>query len=581
MWLDNASDIDILFYEPYARIIADIAKNKDYNPLTIGVFGLWGAGKSTLLKLIDKKLENQKGIICVTINAWMFESYDDAKTAIMEALLQELKEEVPAEVKKKFGKLIKRVNWFKLGTKAVSTLAPVVASVATGNPLPMLLNVTGSAEEIGNTVKNAADSIQSLKDEYWKEEDDSTDESTINNIRKFREEFSDALKNDNIENIVVMVDDLDRCRPERIIEILEVIKLFLAVDRTTFIIAADENVIKYSIREKYPPMNGFDVELDKKYIEKIIQLPIYIPELSAKDIQNYLLLLVAQSYLEQESFSRLIFKIFEEKMIISGDVITLEEINKLIDELKLSWRDGNKSAFNETAKIIDEIREIVASTLKGNPRQAKRFLNTFITKRQLAKIYYGDEIKKFKQIRTEFQKGNLDSQNQWNTAQMKKWIECKPVDLEKYRLEKYFYLTRENLKSSSIDESGFSKNTKEILERIGRSKAGQMAAIIKDMKELNAEEVADTFKIIIPKIEKGEMKFFIIRDLFLNFDTYKGKIVEAIGKSTVTIKAGDMAALRTMYNSDTGSMNTVLEIMVKKGTLTDEQIAEIKEQRKS
>ena len=392
MWLDNASDIDILFYEPYARIIADIAKNKEYNPLTIGVFGLWGAGKSTLLKLIDKKLENQKDIICVTINAWMFESYDDAKTAIMEALLQELKEEVPAEVKKKFGKLIKRVNWFKLGTKAVSTLAPVVASVATGNPLPMLLNVTGSAEEIGNTVKNAADSIQSLKDEYWKDEDDSTDESTINNIRKFREEFSDALKNDNIENIVVMVDDLDRCRPERIIEILEVIKLFLAVDRTTFIIAADENVIKYSIREKYPPMNGFDVELDKEYIEKIIQLPIYIPELSAKDIQNYLLLLVAQSYLKQESFSRLIAKIFEEKMIVSGDVITLEEINSLIDELNLSWRDGDKSAFNETTKIIDEIREIVASTLKGNPRQAKRFLNTFITKRQLAKIYYGDEI---------------------------------------------------------------------------------------------------------------------------------------------------------------------------------------------
>ena len=232
----------------------------------------------------------------------------------------------------------------------------------------MLLNVTGSAEEIGNTVKNAADSIQSLKDEYWKDEDDSTDESTINNIRKFREEFSDALKNDNIENIVVMVDDLDRCRPERIIEILEVIKLFLAVDRTTFIIAADENVIKYSIREKYPPMNGFDVELDKEYIEKIIQLPIYIPELSAKDIQNYLLLLVAQSYLKQESFSRLIAKIFEEKMIVSGDVITLEEINSLIDELNLSWRDGDKSAFNETAKIIDEIREIVASTLKGNPQ---------------------------------------------------------------------------------------------------------------------------------------------------------------------------------------------------------------------
>ena len=544
MWLDNASDIDILFYEPYARIIADIAKNEQYNPLTVGVFGLWGAGKSTLLKLIGEKLKSQDGIICVTINAWTFESYDDAKTAIMEALLQELKEEVPVEeTKKKLGKLIKRVDWFKLGTKAISTLAPVVASVATGNPLPMLLNVTGSAEEIGNTVKNAANSIQSLKDEYWKEEDVSNDESTINNIRKFREEFSDALKSDDIKNVVVMIDDLDRCRPERIIEILEVIKLFLSVDRTTFIIAADENVIKYSIREKYPPMNGFDVELDKEYIEKIIQLPIYIPELSAKDIQNYLLLLVTQSYLEQESFKHLIDKIFEEKRTISGDVITLEEINKLIDELELNWQDGGKTAFNETAKIIDEIREIVASTLKGNPRQAKRFLNTFITKRQLAKIYYGDEIdisilakllvlqkldndlfiqlnewnkefdtenKEFKEIRTKVKEGKVDAQNLWNTAQIKKWLECKPVELEKYRLEKYFYLTRENLKRSSIDESGFSKNTKEILERIGRAKSGQMVAIIKDMKKLSAEEIADTFKVVASKIEKGEMKFFVV-----------------------------------------------------------------------
>lgn len=614
MWLDNASDIDILFYEPYARIIADFAKNEEYNPLTIGVFGLWGAGKSTLLKLIDEKLEGQDGIICVTINAWMFESYDDAKTAIMEALLQELKEEVPIEAKKKLGKLIKRVDWFKLGTKAVSTLAPIVASAATGNPLPMLLNVTGSAEEIGNTVKNAANSIQSLKDEYWKEEDASNDEGTINNIRKFREEFSDALKNDDIKNVVVMIDDLDRCRPERIIEILEVIKLFLAVDRTTFIIAADENVIKYSIREKYPPMNGFDVELDKEYIEKIIQLPIYIPELSAKDIQNYLLLLVAQSYLEQESFKHLISKLFEEKRTISGDVITLEEINRLIDELHLRWKSEGKSTFNEMSSIIDEIREIVATTLKGNPRQTKRFLNTFITKRQLAKIYYGDEIdisilakllvlqkldndlfiqlnewnkefdtenKKFKEIRTEVVNGDLDGQNQWNTPQIKKWLECKPVELENYRLEKYFYLTRENLKSSSIDESGFSRNTKEILERIGRAKAGQMMAIIKDMKNLSAEEISDVFKVIVPKIEKGEMKFFVIRDLFLNFDVYKGKIVDAIGKSTVTIRAGDMAALRTMYNSDAGSMNTALETMIKRGTLTDEQIAEIKEQRKS
>ena len=57
MWLDNASEVDILFYEPYANVIADISKNPSYKPLTIGVFGVWGAGKSTLLKLIEQKID--------------------------------------------------------------------------------------------------------------------------------------------------------------------------------------------------------------------------------------------------------------------------------------------------------------------------------------------------------------------------------------------------------------------------------------------------------------------------------------------------------------------------------------------
>ena len=39
MWLDNASEVDILFYEPYANVIADISKNPNYKPLTIGVSG--------------------------------------------------------------------------------------------------------------------------------------------------------------------------------------------------------------------------------------------------------------------------------------------------------------------------------------------------------------------------------------------------------------------------------------------------------------------------------------------------------------------------------------------------------------
>lgn len=37
----------------------------------------------------------------------------------------------------------------------------------------------------------------------------------------------------------------------------------------TFIIAADENVIQYAIRKKYPPIENYTVNLDKEYIEKL------------------------------------------------------------------------------------------------------------------------------------------------------------------------------------------------------------------------------------------------------------------------------------------------------------------------
>lgn len=51
MWLDNASEIDMLFYEPYVKLITKITKNKKYNPLTIGIFGLWGGWKVYIIKI--------------------------------------------------------------------------------------------------------------------------------------------------------------------------------------------------------------------------------------------------------------------------------------------------------------------------------------------------------------------------------------------------------------------------------------------------------------------------------------------------------------------------------------------------
>lgn len=53
--------------------------------------------------------------------------------------------------------------------------------------------------------------------------------------------------------------------------------------------------------------------------------------------------------------------------------------------------DENKRKFEETVDVIAGIKAIVAGNLKGNPRQTKRFLNTYITKKKLAELYFGTD----------------------------------------------------------------------------------------------------------------------------------------------------------------------------------------------
>lgn len=297
------------------------------------------------------------------------------------------------------------------------------------------------------------------------------------------------------------------------------IKLFLSVEKTTFIIAADENVIQYAIKKKYPPMDGFRIELDKEYIEKLIQLPVTVPNLSAKDIQNYLTILVYQKYLSSEHFEKFVEKVHEEKLLISEDVIPQMAYNEIIKLESLSIL--NAQEFRSLMAVVVNIRGIVSTTLRGNPRQAKRFLNTYIMKKRLAEIYYPDDIdpqilakllvlykldstlfnelnewnkeydtenKKYRDMRT-----GTDSQDQaqayrkWYVPPIIRWVKCQLVELEHIPLNKYFYLTREILNTNIDMESSLSEAARKLLDKLGRSTQGTIPKIVNDIKRLSLQ----------------------------------------------------------------------------------------------
>lgn len=616
MWTDNASKIDMLFYKPYADIVSETAIGTDEEPLTVGIFGLWGAGKSTLLNLIGKNYEGNKDAIYVSINAWMFENYEDAKTAIMEALLRELKdnEKIPIIIRKSFVSLIKKIDFLKVGTKAAATAAPVIASFVTGNPLPLVLNLPNEAKEIETAIKSVSDSVRGIKDDYLKD-DETVDDSVVNNIRNFRNEFEKTLESEEINRVVVLIDDLDRCQPERIIETLEAIKLFLSVKKTTFIIAADENVIQYAIKKKYPNIDGFNIELDKEYIEKMIQVPIQIPELSTKDVQNYLLLLVLQKYMEPNGFEILVSKIEQEKLMVQSDVIEVERLEEIYGSLNDSISFEDRKEYKEVVGAILQIRKIASHTLKGNPRQIKRFLNTFILKRKLSKMYYGDDLdmcimakllilhklnpdlfnqlnvwnsnfnqetdsgnEQYKLMRQGIEESNPASEYQkWYKPRIKAWVMCPPVELEKENLDRYFYLTREILIQSDDLESNLSEASKAMLDRIGHLSAPLVPRVVNDMRQMNSSDLDDVMTIIIKRIEKGNIESYFYASLFKEFTDYRRDIIDGILKDESKIEPSQLPSLKSMYTADQAITSELLDKLLSDKRITQAVIKKIKD----
>ena len=71
-------------------------------------------------------------------------------------------------------------------------------------------------------------------------------------IHAFRKDFLALLSEAKVDQLVVLIDDLDRCLPATAIQTLEAIRLFLFVPKTAFIIGADEAMIEYAVRQPLP-----------------------------------------------------------------------------------------------------------------------------------------------------------------------------------------------------------------------------------------------------------------------------------------------------------------------------------------
>jgi hypothetical protein len=403
MWSDNETSDDLFGFRVHADLIRELIMDPAVLPATIGVYGDWGGGKSSIMQMLRDDFEKElagvdaeanpyKGVAVLYFNGWLFEGYDDAKAALLSSILTALRDHkrFGPKLKERAGKLLKRVDYMR-GLRMLFTgaIAGGVAATTGGAGLALIPALLGGA--LAGAKESASDVAKGALEKGAETDPD----EALSDIRQFRDDFAEMLVESDIKTLVVLIDDLDRCSPERIIENLEAIKLFLNVPNTAFVIGADRRIIRQAVAWRYRDTlkASSDGQADPSerlvddYLEKLIQIPYRLPRLSPSEIETYLTLLFCKRHLEHALFSRICEESRNQRAKDRYCAFAQTNALEVLKGATLSPK------LSEELRIGAGIASQITDVLQGNPRQVKRFLNAFFLRRKLANVAKLDEVK--------------------------------------------------------------------------------------------------------------------------------------------------------------------------------------------
>ena len=320
-----------LDFPNYVKALSELILNSK-PPYTIGIFGGWGTGKTTLMKKMQKRLVNDK-CRCIEFNAWRYSSEKKHATyplmlSIISRLLldKQLEERVTraGKLKNKIGRVMRGLKGeIEFGIPGIANTSILID--------PQEMKKAASSEEL--TVQQLREFSKPILSEGF------------DLIQNLLGKISPAPNNSNLK-LVIFVDDLDRCTPEKAAEIFESIKLFFDIDGVVFVLGLSHEIVEAAINAKYKDFN--DLFNGKEYLKKIIQIPFQLPTWNHEDSKNYLIDILKnyEDYFYKGFFER------NAEMIIQGIEHNPREIKRMLNSFILSSEIYKRKDDNSLKKLL-------------------------------------------------------------------------------------------------------------------------------------------------------------------------------------------------------------------------------------
>lgn len=220
----------------------------------------WGTGKTTFIKMWQQHLIN-KGFKTMYFNAWE----NDFEMEPLVAMLGELKKLLGKTESKSFNSLIEKGA--TISKRILPSVGKNIAKKYLGDEV---------AEIISDSVKAATDILEDEVNDYINKKD---------NLIAFKKELENYIEeNGNGKPIVFIIDELDRCRPDYAVEVLEKVKHFFSVPGIIFVLSIDKEQLGYAIQGYY----GSDKIDTNEYLRRFIDIEYQLPNADAKTYAKYL-----------------------------------------------------------------------------------------------------------------------------------------------------------------------------------------------------------------------------------------------------------------------------------------------------
>lgn len=255
----------------YGDILKNIISHSDEG-FVLAINNKWGTGKSTFLNMWKADLELNKEPV-LYFNAWENDFEDNAQTA----LLGELKSLETNETEEKFKKILSYAT--KLGKGIIPSLTKAIVSkyIETEEIVDLLSKVSEEASDI----------FEGEISQYLNKKE---------SIHKFKDSLSQYIEDSfKDQKLIFIIDELDRCRPNYAVSILEQLKHFFSVNNIVFVLSIDKIQLGNAIKGVY----GSEQLDSNDYLRRFIDIEYSIPDPSENQFFEYL-----YNYFEFDTFFR-------------------------------------------------------------------------------------------------------------------------------------------------------------------------------------------------------------------------------------------------------------------------------------